>query len=352
MNKVIVWLREVFEEWHVYLEPVIPVPELIKNREAAAVPSFSFFLLLITASIIATLGLIANSVAVIIGAMIVAPLMNPILSIAFAIVTGNWKLYKRSFITIILGVITTLLVSYFISYFIGVPVVGSEILARTEPNLIDLGIAIAAGGAGAFTLTRASIANSIAGVAIAVALVPPICVSGIGLYVGIENNHYIALPAFVLFLTNLAGIIFAASVIFISQSYGSFKIAFKGIIHWLIVLIILSIPLGAYLESFIFTNEIRRGFYEIKETQFDPLNNVVVQNMDINLNKDTILVDLLITAPENTITQDNLKVTESLLQETIKKSLLTRFRRKKKLIINASIAPIKVIRLESEVNIK
>ena len=67
-----------------------------------------------SASVIATLGLYANSTAVIIGAMIVAPLMNPILSISFAIVTANWKLYKKSMITVLLGTSSVILVSYFI----------------------------------------------------------------------------------------------------------------------------------------------------------------------------------------------------------------------------------------------
>lgn len=85
------------------------------------------------------MGLLANSTAVIIGAMIVAPLMNPILSMAFAIVTANWKLYKRSMVTVFLGVVAAILVSYWISFLLPISVVGSEVVARTSPNLIDLG---------------------------------------------------------------------------------------------------------------------------------------------------------------------------------------------------------------------
>ena len=82
--------------WRIYLEKPVPVDEISYSREAASIPSFGFFFLLISATVIATLGLLANSAAVIIGAMIIAPLMNPILSMSFAIITGNWRLYKLS----------------------------------------------------------------------------------------------------------------------------------------------------------------------------------------------------------------------------------------------------------------
>ncbi len=172
----IIW-KKLTANWRVHLEKPIAGDDLTKSREAASIPNFGFFFLLICASVIATLGLIVNSTAVIIGAMIVAPLMNPILSMAFAIVTADWILYKRSIVTVFLGVICTILVSFLITLALPIHVVGREVVGRISPNLIDLVIAIAAGAAGSFSLTRQSIASSIAGVAIAVALVPPLCVT-------------------------------------------------------------------------------------------------------------------------------------------------------------------------------
>ncbi len=225
--------------WRIYLEKPVPLDELQQSREAASIPSFGFFFLLISATVIATLGLISNSTAVIIGAMIVAPLMNPILSMAFGIVTGNWTLYKQSLVTVALGAASTVFVSSLFSALIPVDAVGSEVIARTRPNLIDLGIAIAAGAAGSFSLTRKSIASSIAGVAIAVALVPPLCVTGIGLGIGKEMVAHIdtvaisyldvSAGAFLLFIVNLAGITFTACLVFLSQSYGSLNKAFQTI---------------------------------------------------------------------------------------------------------------------------
>ena len=135
---------------------------------------------------IATLGLISNSTAVVIGAMIVAPLMDPILSLAFGLTIADNRLVKRSAITVVIGVLTVVGTSWLLASLLGANEINPEITGRTAPNLIDLVIAVAAAVAGAFTLSRDRLSNSIAGVAIAVALVPPLCVTGIGLSLGPE----------------------------------------------------------------------------------------------------------------------------------------------------------------------
>ena len=113
--------------------------------------------------------------------MIVAPLMDTILSLAFGLAVSDGKLIRRSAVTIGFGVRAVIGTAALISLGLGISHVQSEITGRTSPNLIDLGIAIAAAVAGSFSMTRKQLSNSIAGVAIAVALVPPLCVSGIGL---------------------------------------------------------------------------------------------------------------------------------------------------------------------------
>ncbi len=141
-RQLLVFWKALTASWRIHLEQPVPIEELAKAREAASIPSFGFFFLLISATVIATLGLYANSSAVIIGAMIVAPLMNPILSMSFGIVTANWELYKRSLATVFLGSFVTVLTAYLITFLLPVDVVRSEIMARTAPSLIDLGIAI------------------------------------------------------------------------------------------------------------------------------------------------------------------------------------------------------------------
>ena len=135
-------------EWKINLENRIPPKELYQARIASSKPSLGFFVLLLCAAVIATLGLIANSTAVVIGAMIVAPLMDPILSLAFGLSISNNQLAKRSMLTVVIGVISVIATAALLSSLLGVSEVNREMTSRTAPNLIDLGVAVAAAVAG------------------------------------------------------------------------------------------------------------------------------------------------------------------------------------------------------------
>ncbi|MCJ8282310.1 MAG: DUF389 domain-containing protein, partial [Rivularia sp. ALOHA_DT_140] len=160
-------------DWHWLSEKPIPIAGINRKLWRGAVPSLSFYSLLSLSGIISALGLLANSAATIIGAMIIAPLMGPIIAIAYSIVSGNQRLLKRSCFTLFKGIFLTIIISIIITKLVGIRTFGSEIWGRTSPTLLDLGVALAAGGAGGFALTRRSIANALPGVAISVALVPP-----------------------------------------------------------------------------------------------------------------------------------------------------------------------------------
>ena len=191
---------------------------------------------------IATLGLISNSTAVVIGAMIVAPLMDPILSLAFGLAVSDGRLIRRSAVTVGFGVLAVVGTASLISWGLGVSYVQSEITGRTSSNLIDLGIAIAATVAGSFSMTRKQLSNSIAAVAIAVALVLPVCVSGIGFTLGSEMvavfgrgtvaglTNQIAEGSFLLFLANLIGITVTSLVVFLLQRYGLFRSCWRNLL--------------------------------------------------------------------------------------------------------------------------
>ncbi|MGK7940524.1 MAG: DUF389 domain-containing protein [Crocosphaera sp.] len=315
--------KAITASWRIYLEKPVSEANITYDREAASIPSFGFFLLLICATILATLGLLANSTPVIIGAMIVAPLMNPILSMAFAIVTANWKLYKRSIITVFLGVFSAILVSFFISFLLPISVVGSEVVARISPNLIDLGIAVAAGAAGSFSLTRQSIASSIAGVAIAVALVPPLCVVGIGLGIGSElaadlgkvsiTNFNVSSGAFLLFLANLAGITFTACLVFLSQSYGSLKKSFQTITIWLLIMGILCGPLSNSLQEFFVSNRLNSEINKIRVEYPESWQETQIHHLSVDLKGSTAYVTILISAPEGSLHDEHLNQTKQRL---------------------------------------
>ncbi len=174
--------------------------------------SLNFVVLIVASCAIATLGLIENSVAVIIGGMIVAPLISPIQAFAYGALGGEAALVRRSLTTAGVGVLIAIGISAALGAAISLPTTASEILSRTRPTLLDLVIAIAAGGVAGFAQVRPAIGNTIAGTAIAVALMPPLCVVGLSLS---ARQWSQAQGAGMLFGTNFLGIALACMVVYI-----------------------------------------------------------------------------------------------------------------------------------------
>jgi len=178
-----------------------------------------FWVLLILSTTIATLAILADSTAVVIGAMLVAPLMTPILGVAAAIVNGWMRRVAASFATVAGGVVVSVATAWVVATWAPalVPLsANSQVLSRVSPTLLDMMIAVAAGAAGAYATVDKRVSASITGVAIAVALVPPLGVVGVTLQAG---NVADASGAFVLFLTNLVSIVLAASVVFVLTGF-------------------------------------------------------------------------------------------------------------------------------------
>jgi uncharacterized hydrophobic protein (TIGR00271 family) len=175
-------------------------------------PGGRFYALAATATLIACLGLIANSTTVIIGAMLVAPLMTPIFGISLALVRGETRLLGRAVRALVLGVVLGIGIA---SLFGLMPLaldVTPEMLARTQPNLLDLMVAVLAGFAGAYAMTNEKLSPTLPGVAIATALVPPIANSGLCLAMGAYHGAY---GSFLLFLANFLSILIVSSLVFI-----------------------------------------------------------------------------------------------------------------------------------------
>jgi uncharacterized hydrophobic protein (TIGR00271 family) len=178
--------------------------------------SHDFFTMIALSTAIATLGLMLNAPAVIIGAMLIAPLMSAIVAMGLGIVLGDARLLKLGARTTAAGVAATLLVSFLMELLIPFDTLTHEMLARSSPNLLDLGVALAAGAAGAYALARKNVSSSLPGVAIAVALIPPIATTGMALALG---QWSVALGAGLLFVTNLVGIVGMSSFIFLSMNF-------------------------------------------------------------------------------------------------------------------------------------
>ncbi len=185
-------------------------------------PDFDFFLLVVLSAVIATLGLLTNSAAVIIGAMLVAPLMSPIIGIGLASLTGDARLFRDSGVALVRGALLAILMAVFLAWgnrylpFVTLQELPAEVLSRTRPSPIDLTIALAGGMAAAFALAMPSISAALPGVAIATALMPPLCTVGIGIAMG---RWDVAGGALLLFLTNAVTIAFAGMLVFFALGF-------------------------------------------------------------------------------------------------------------------------------------
>lgn len=208
-------------------------------REDGALSS-TFVILLILATMIATLGLFINSSSVIIGAMLLAPLMQPIVSLSMGALRQDSSLEISSARTILIGILIVLITSALIALALPIQRLTPEMLGRLSPTILDLFVAIVSGVAAAYVKSNDRILGSLAGVAIAVALVPPIAVSGVGL--GWADWGMFS-SAFLLFVTNLVGIVLAASLTFMVLGFSPIAIAKKGILIWLAIVALTSIPL-------------------------------------------------------------------------------------------------------------
>ena len=172
----------------------------------------TFTVLLALAALIATFGLIQDSIAAIIGAMVVAPLGGAMMALAGALVTRRIRWQLNSLVEVVLGALMVVAIGFAVSVVLPDPLtLNPSLAARTEPGLLDLGVALAAGAAGAFVTVRRTGSDALPGVAIAVSLVPPLATVGICLELGQTAD---AAGALTLFLTNFAAIVVIASIVF------------------------------------------------------------------------------------------------------------------------------------------
>jgi len=183
-----------------------------------------FFTLMALSAAIAAFGLVNDSAAVVIGAMLVAPLMTPILAIAAAIVQGWGQRVVESVAIVGAGALAAIVVGMVVAFMTpalrsDLPLPG-ELLARTNPNLIDLAIALAAGAAGGFVAVRTEASGALPGVGIAVALVPPLATVGLAAGLGLWD---LSLGALLLFVTNLVAIVLAAGLVFVAAGFAAFR---------------------------------------------------------------------------------------------------------------------------------
>lgn len=261
--------------------------ELFLGLKESAKLSSIFIVLMILSTLLATTGLFQNSAPVIIGAMVLAPLMAPIVSLAMGVVRGHEQLIKNSTKTLTLGIVTALLCSSLLTYFIPLSSITNEMQGRVNPNILDLIVAIISGIAGAYANSKSEVAKSLAGVAIAVALVPPLSVTGIGIGWGNMDMVY---GSFLLFVTNLVGITLSAAITFIVLGYAPIHRAKKGIVYTSFILGIIIIPLVISFYKVIDQNNILSTLND---------KHYIVNGKDLKL--DVLNIDLSKEKPDITI---------------------------------------------------
>lgn len=247
-----------------------------------------FLLLIILAAAIATLGLLQGSTAVVIGAMLVSPLMGPIMGIGFGLATIESNLIRRSLVTLAAGTAVAILVAMLIIWLSPIKDVTPEFRARTQPTLLDLGVAVVGGIAGVYAIMR-KLSGVMVGVAIATALVPPLSTVAFGLVTGRMD---FALGAALLFLTNTLAIAFAATIVArlnhfgpsLTRQHTAMQVA--GIV---VALGILSIPLALSLNGI--AREVRAR--SIVQSELNRLlgEDDRVDSLNVRIENDEVAVD-------------------------------------------------------------
>ncbi len=271
--------------------------EIYREVREGARPDVDFFIMIGLSAVIATFGLLQDSTAVIIGAMLVAPLFTPILAFSLAIVQGDVRLLSLAVEAAIKGIALSIGLSILLTAISPLRTETAEIMSRTHPNLFDLAVALASGAAGAYAVARKDVAAALPGVAIAAALVPPLGVVGIGLAMGEARTAW---GGFLLFITNLIAITLAGSVILLLLGFRPSPRAMRkghlqrGMVVSLLLLIAISIPLASVFIDSVEISHIRQVVGAAVRQQMQAETGYTLETIDIELG-DARVVDVSIT---------------------------------------------------------
>ena len=316
------WWRRLMEITADYL-PTLTVArqaEVYANMRESAQPSVDFFVLITLAASIAILGLLQNSAAVIIGAMLVAPLMSPILAMAMAMVQGNLRLLLVAAEATAKGIVLAIVVGITITIISPIDSPTNEIMARTSPNLLDLLVALASGAAAGYAIGRKEVAAALPGVAIAAALVPPLCVVGYGIG---TSDLSIATGSLLLFTTNLLAIVLAGALVFLALGFQPPRSERGELMRGLKVTVALLIPIALLLAGTTIASTIEANRRARVEQVFR--NEVVARSAEVremtiqhDRRNDRFIIEATIIAnPDQSLTTAQLAAMEEALVEAV-----------------------------------
>ncbi len=302
-----------------------------------------YWIQLFISGLIASFGLLQNSVAVIIGAMLIAPLLRPIKGIAFGITTGQNSFIWRSALLLASSMVITVASAYLFALLVPLRLETAEIIARTAPNLLDLFVAIASAIIAILAIYYKKLSETTAGVAMAAALLPTLCVVGIEFSL---NNFEAAWGAFFLFLTNLFAILSVGVIIFLIYGFSPHhedtkQRTTKSVFILFILLILISIPLFSSLTQIAEKISLQtKALDVVKESLNETIPEARLEQLQlINFDKESAEFFGIIKIPENT---DFFLETRNAIRDTLGNAL------EREVSLSMEIIPIASIISEQE----
>jgi uncharacterized hydrophobic protein (TIGR00271 family) len=312
--------------WLFLWRRVLPPPS--KERRAAvqlslrdsSEPDFDYFVLVLLSCMIATFGLLINSSATIIGAMLVAPLMSPILGLGLASIRGDTLLLRNAGSALIRGAIFAVLLSAIITWFntlvpfVSLDQLPGEVLARIRPTPIDLGVALAGGLAATFALVQPNLSAALPGVAIATALMPPLCVIGVGIALG---DWEVAGGATLLFITNAVTIAASAIALFFVLGFSPRRREGEGrlprsLVVTAVLTVLLLAPLG--FQSYQFVQQAQRAtaINEVVRAEVNAIEGAELVSVNSTEVGETLEIDITIRTLEGLDFEDSVALREAI----------------------------------------
>jgi uncharacterized hydrophobic protein (TIGR00271 family) len=278
------WLRRT--GWRLFdMLPTLDLHQQIEVYKAireGAAPKVDFYVMIALSAAIATFGLLLNSPAVIIGAMLVAPLMAAIFGLSLGVVRGDLRLLRQATSATLRGVLLAIFVAALFTLAVPLVTPQTEITSRTQPTLLDLGVALASGAAGAYALCRKEVSAALPGVAIAAALVPPLATVGIGVALwtkGYPSAARIASGALLLFTTNLVAISATGGLVFLWLGFRPIpgeqrraRVFQGGMLGTILVLVAVTVPLGILTAQSVRESILQRALSQAIKTEVASMN--------------------------------------------------------------------------------
>ena len=280
--------------WQTDVSGTVDQADVIARRREECTLSARYLLMLAMSAGIAILGLLLSSPAVVIGAMLLSPLMGPIIGLGFSLATGDYAWMRQAMKALAIGTVLSILFTALIVFLSPLQTITSEIAARTRPNLFDLGVAFFSAIAGAYAMIRGR-EGTVVGVAIATALMPPLAVVGFGLATW---NGAVFWGAVFLYVTNLLTIALTATIM--ARIYGfrtrlSEKQTMFQSIAIVAVFVALAVPLFISLRTIVWetrsTQKIRSEISDVFESKS------VVSDVAMNWDSDPIQISATVFTP-------------------------------------------------------